>query len=208
MLTDNDSVANAVQNSLSDVEKALVDRIVAGEADPSEITNRRVLEAVETAIANQRRLNAENINSSMQDSEFGFLGGGPGPEAMQEFRREGNRLNQLRRDLPDADNLPFLNTRNFGTLGTIGRTTEPTTGLAKIHAGERVLSPAETAAFNAMETTPAPSGNMNNSLAQKLLDETKENRVQLVNALNTLHQDMRELQRRQDNTITAIENYA
>jgi hypothetical protein len=43
---------------------------------------------------------------------------------------------------------------------------------------------------------------------QKLLDETKENRVQLINALNTLHLDMRELQRKQDATVSAIENYA
>lgn len=204
MLTDNDSVANAVQNSLSDVEKALVDRVVAGEADPSEITNRRVLEAVETALANARRLNAESINSEIQGS--GFMGGDPA--AMRAFRQENTRLTQVRRALPNADSLPFLGEKMFGTLGTIGRNTEPTTGLAKIHAGERVLSPTETAAFNAMETTPAPSGNMNNNLVQKLLDEAKENRVQLVNALNTLHQDMRELQRRQDNTITAIENYA
>ena len=52
------------------------------------------------------------------------------------------------------------------------------------------------------------SGGTNNSLVQKLLDETKENRVQLVNALNTLHADMRELQRRQSETVSAIENYA
>jgi len=44
-------------------------------------------------------------------------------------------------------------------------------------------------------------------LVEKLLDETKQSRVQLVNALNTLHVDMRELQRKQENTISAIENY-
>jgi hypothetical protein len=121
-------------------------------------------------------------------------------------------------ELQQMSNEAFMNefnamtqagSRHLGTYGVLGRMTEPKDALLNIRSGERVLSPTETAEYNARETaTTASAGNTNNSLVQKLLDETKENRVQLVNALNTLHQDMRELQRRQDNTITAIENYA
>jgi hypothetical protein len=85
--------------------------------------------------------------------------------------------------------------------------TEPKTTLAKIHAGERVLNPQEAAEYNAMGTTATAGVGAGNSLVEKLLDETKQSRVQLVNALNTLHVDMRELQRKQENTISAIENY-
>ena len=98
--------------------------------------------------------------------------------------------------------------RNLGTLGALGQVVEPKDTLAKIHAGERVLNRQETAQYNALQTATPSSSGTNNSLVQKLLDETKENRVQLVNALNTLHADMRELQRRQSETVSAIENYA
>jgi hypothetical protein len=97
--------------------------------------------------------------------------------------------------------------RRVGTRGALGRMTEPKTTLAKIHAGERVLNPQEAAEYNAMGTTATAGVGAGNSLVEKLLDETKQSRVQLVNALNTLHVDMRELQRKQENTISAIENY-
>lgn len=199
ILTDNDTVARAVENSLSDTERATVSAVYRGEGGVDQITNRRMLEALKNMIEARDRQIDNQMNS------FGYFQTDEEIQADRALRLEQDRLENLLDRLPT--DLPYLGEKMFGTLGTIGRTTEPTTGLAKIHAGERVLSPTETAEYNAMGTSAVPSGNMNNGLVQKLLDETKENRVQLVNALNTLHQDMREMQRRIDNTTSAIENY-
>lgn len=109
--------------------------------------------------------------------------------------------------LRELESFGYDGARSLGTRGALGRMTEPRTTLAKIHAGERVLNPQETAEYNNMASTSSSGVGAGNSLVEKLLDETKQSRVQLVNALNTLHVDMRELQRKQENTISAIENY-
>jgi len=205
MLTSNETVQNAVQASLSDTERATVESVYRGQANPDQITNRRMYEALIKMI-DDRTTQLDN------QTGFGYEWSGMIPEDVEANRLIDEEVAKLRRileGLPDPGDLPYLGPKSLGTLGTLGTTREPRTGLAKIHAGERVLSPAENAALESLVSTQGvPQGNMSNSLVQKLLDETKENRVQLINALNTLHLDMRELQRKQDATVSAIENYA
>ena len=102
-----------------------------------------------------------------------------------------------------------INVRQLGTLGATGSLTEPRNMLAKIHAGERVLNAQEAADYNAMTSQPTVrSGGLNSNLVNRLLDETRENRVNLTNALNMLHGDMREMIRKQELTTAAIADYS
>ena len=204
MLTSNETVQNAVQASLSDTERATVESVYRGQANPDQITNRRMYEALIKMIDDRTTI-LDNQTSLNEWSGFE-------PYDVENNRLIDEEVAKLRRileGLPDPGDLPFLGPRSLGTIGALGVTREPQTGLAKIHAGERVLTPTEAAAIEAMSSTNMQTGGgVSNSLVQKLLDETKENRVQLINALNTLHLDMRELQRKQDATVSAIENYA
>ena len=71
------------------------------------------------------------------------------------------------------------------------------------------MNAQETAEYNAMTSQPAiRSGGLNSNLVNRLLDETRENRVNLTKALNTLHGDMREMIRKQELTTAAVTDYS
>jgi hypothetical protein len=66
----------------------------------------------------------------------------------------GNRARESLR------NSPANQIRNLGTLGALGRTSEPSDTSAMIHQGERVLNAAETAIYNNLGTTLSQLNNM------------------------------------------------
>jgi hypothetical protein len=101
------------------------------------------------------------------------------------------------------------NTRLIGTYGATGKMVEPRNTLATIHAGERVLSPTETEAYNNMQTKGSTSTGSNygmTNLANKLVDSNRDHNVKLTNALNMLVKEMQTNNRHAQGIITAIEN--
>ena len=91
----------------------------------------------------------------------------------------------------------------------LGKIVEPRDAILRIRANERILSPQETAEYNGMSSQPSiRSGGLSDNLVNRLLDETRENRVNLTKALNTLHADMREMIRKQELTTAAVTDYS
>ena len=64
--------------------------------------------------------------------------------------------------------------RSLGTFGALGRVTEPKDSIVKIHRGERVLSPSETADYNSATANQNATSSASNygmtNLANKLVD--------------------------------------
>jgi hypothetical protein len=73
----------------------------------------------------------------------------------------------------------YQNSRATGTLGEIGKTFEPKTSMLKVHAGERVLNPAETQEYNQGKPDAAQS--------QRMLEFTQTTK-QLLEAQNMTNQ--------------------
>jgi hypothetical protein len=73
----------------------------------------------------------------------------------------------------------YQNSRATGTLGEIGKTFEPKTSMLKVHAGERVLNPAETQEYNKDKPDAAQS--------QRMLEFTQTTK-QLLEAQNMTNQ--------------------
>ena len=100
--------------------------------------------------------------------------------------------------------------RSLGTYGALGRVTEPKDSIVKIHKGERVLSPSETADYNSETTNQNTTSTASNygmtNLANKLVDSNRDHNVKLTNALNMLVKEMQTNNRHAQGIITAIEN--
>lgn len=100
--------------------------------------------------------------------------------------------------------------RSLGTYGALGRVTEPKDSIVKIHKGERVLSPSETADYNSATTNQNTTSSSSNygmtNLANKLVDSNRDHNVKLTNALNMLVKEMQTNNRHAQGIITAIEN--
>ena len=73
----------------------------------------------------------------------------------------------------------YQNSRATGTLGELGKTFEPKTSMLKVHAGERVLNPAETQEYNQGKPDAAQS--------QRMLEFTQTTK-QLLEAQNMTNQ--------------------
>ena len=73
----------------------------------------------------------------------------------------------------------WQNSRATGTLGELGKTFEPKTSMLKVHAGERVLNPAETQEYNQGKPDAAQS--------QRMLEFTQTTK-QLLEAQNMTNQ--------------------
>jgi len=130
-------------------------------------------------------------------------------EKLRKYTRNvGNMFTQdvgLAKEFAEAYNIPF---KNMGTYATTGSFVEPRDTLAMIHAGEKVLSPAEVAQYKAQTSggLTAPSNQTN--LAQKLVDSNREGSVKLLDALNMLTRKMETQNNLTRQVISTVEQYS